>query len=78
MITQKATILCLYDILKKYTDENHILSAEKIREKLKAIYDVDMERRAIYRNIEALRSLGVDIEGYQENREGYCFLNCQK
>lgn len=75
MITQKATILCLYDILKKYTDENHILSAEKIREKLKAIYDVDMERRAIYRNIEALRSLGVDIEGYQENREGYCLLD---
>ena len=32
MITQKATILCLYDVLKKYTDENHILSAEKIRE----------------------------------------------
>ena len=30
MIAQKATILCLYDILKKYTDENHILSAEKI------------------------------------------------
>lgn len=75
MITQKATILCLYDILKKYTDENHILSAEKIRKKLKIIYDVDMERRAIYRNIEALRSFGVDIEGYQENREGYCLLD---
>lgn len=75
MITQKATILCLYNILKKYTDENHILSAEKIREKLKIIYDVDMERRAIYRNIEALRSMGIDIEGYQENREGYYLLD---
>ena len=48
MIAPKATILCLYEILKKYTDESHILSAEKIREKLKSIYDVDMERRAIY------------------------------
>ena len=48
MIASKATILCLYEILKKYTDESHILSAEKIREKLKSIYDVDMERRAIY------------------------------
>ena len=55
MIASKATILCLYEILKKYTDESHILSAEKIREKLKSIYDVDMERRAIYRNIEAFR-----------------------
>ena len=37
MIAPKATILCLYEILKKYTDESHILSAEKIREKLKSI-----------------------------------------
>lgn len=75
MIAQKATILCLYEILKKYTDENHILSAEKIREKLKIIYDVDMERRAIYRNIEALRSMGIEIEGYKDNREGYYLVD---
>lgn len=75
MIAQKATILCLYEILKRYTDENHILSAEKIREKLKIIYDVDMERRAIYRNIDALRSMGIEIEGYQENREGYYLID---
>ena len=75
MIAQKATILCVYEILKMYTDENHILSAEKIREKLKTVYDVDMERRAIYRNIDALRSMGIDIEGYQENREGYYLID---
>lgn len=75
MIASKATILCLYEILKKYTDESHILSAEKIREKLKSIYDVDMERRAIYRNIEALRSMGIEIAGYQDNREGYFLID---
>lgn len=75
MIAQKATILCLYEILKKYSDENHILSAEKIREKLKVIYDVDMERRAVYRNIEALRGMGIEIEGYQDNREGYYLID---
>ena len=32
MIAQKATILCLYEVLKKYSDENHLLSTEKIRE----------------------------------------------
>ena len=58
-----------------YTDETHILSAEKIREKLKTVYDVDMERRAIYRNIDALRSIGIEIEGYQENREGYYLID---
>ncbi len=75
MISQKATILCVYEILKKYSDENHIISAEKIREKLKLIYDVDMERRAIYRNIEALRSMGIEIEGYMDNREGYFLID---
>lgn len=75
MISQKATILCVYEILKKYSDENHMISAEKIREKLKAIYDVDMERRAIYRNIDALRSMGIDIEGYTDNREGYYLID---
>lgn len=75
MISQKATILCVYEILKKYSDENHIISAEKIKEKLKVIYDVDMERRAIYRNIEALRSMGIDIEGYMDNREGYYLID---
>ena len=75
MIPQKATILCIYEILKTYSDENHILSAEKIREKLKKLYDIDMERRAIYRNIDALRSIGIEIEGYQENREGYYLVD---
>lgn len=75
MIVQKATILCIYEILKKYTDENHILSTEKIREKLKKIYDIDMERRAVYRNIDALRSMGIEIEGYQENHEGYYLID---
>lgn len=75
MISQKATILCVYEILKKYSDENHIISAEKIKEKLKVIYDVDMERRAIYRNIEALRSMGIDIEGYMDNRVGYYLID---
>lgn len=75
MISSKATILCVYEILKKYSDENHIISAEKIREKLKLIYDVDMERRAIYRNIDALRSMGVEIEGYLDNREGYYLID---
>lgn len=75
MIAQKATILCIYEILKKYTDENHIMSTEKIREKLKKVYDIDMERRAVYRNIDALRSMGIEIEGYQENREGYYLID---
>jgi len=75
MISQKATIICIYEILKKYSDENHTLTAAQICDKLKKIYDVDMERRAVYRNIDALRSLGIEIEGYVENREGYYLID---
>ena len=34
-----------------------------------------MERRAIYRNIEALRSMGIEIERYRDNREGYYLID---
>ena len=37
MISQKATALCIYEILKTYSDENHVLTTDKIREKLKVI-----------------------------------------
>ncbi len=75
MVAQKATILCVYEVLKNYSDENHIMSADKICERLKTIYDVSMERRAVYRNIEALRSMGIEIEGYRDNREGYYLID---
>jgi len=74
MISQKATILCIYEILKTYSDENHVLTTEKIREKLKILYDVDMERRAVYRNIESLRSIGIEINDYKDNHEGYYLM----
>lgn len=75
MINQKGTVLCIYEILKKYTDENHRITTEEIKKKLKMIYDVDMERRAVYRNIDTLRCMGIEIQGYQENHEGYCLLD---
>ena len=74
MISQKATALCIFEILKKYSDEQHVLTTDKIREKLKVIYDVDMERRAVYRNIEALRSMGIEINDYKDNYEGYYLM----
>lgn len=75
MISQKATILCLFEILKKYSDENHVLTTDDIRKKLKQIYDVDMERRAVYRNVDALRTLGIEIAGYKDNHEGYFLID---
>jgi predicted DNA-binding transcriptional regulator YafY len=71
MLTEKANILCILDILKKYSDPGHILSVSDILKKMKAIYDVKAERRTVYRNIDALIEFGYDISKYDENKEGY-------
>ncbi len=71
MISQKATIYCLYEVLRKYSDPDHVLSVDMIRKRLMEMYHVDMERRSVYRNIKALRELGFEIEGYKNNHEGY-------
>lgn len=71
MITDKANILCVLNILKDYSDESHILNAREINEKLKTIYGKDADRRTVYGSIEALISLGYDISTFEENRTGF-------
>ncbi|HVI39943.1 MAG TPA: WYL domain-containing transcriptional regulator [Anaerovoracaceae bacterium] len=71
MLTEKTNILCILEILKKYSDSDHILSVYDILEKLKLIYDIKADRRTVYRNIDALIELGYDISKYSENKEGY-------
>ena len=75
MLSQKATVLCLLDVLKRFSDEEHPISADKIIEKLKVIYDVDMERRAVYRNISVLNEIGIEVVKYSDNRGGYCLID---
>lgn len=71
MLTEKANILCILEILKKYSDSDHILSLADILHKMKALYDVEADRRTVYRNIDALIEFGYDISKYSENKTGY-------
>jgi predicted DNA-binding transcriptional regulator YafY len=71
MLTEKTYILCVLDILTKYSDPDHILTVKEILEKLKTIYDVSADRRTIYRNVDALIEFGYDISKYEENKTGY-------
>lgn len=71
MLSTKANILCLYDVLKRFSDEDHPISVDRIIEKLHIIYDIDMERRAVYRNISVLGEMGIEVEKCTENRGGY-------
>ena len=75
MLSQKATILCLLDILRRFSDEDHPISAEAISDKLRIIYDVEMERRSVYRNISVLNEMGIEVIKCTDNRGGYCLID---
>lgn len=71
MFTEKTYILCILKILQQYSDSDHILTAKEIMAKLKVIYDIDVDRRTIYRNISYLVEFGYDISTFEENKTGY-------
>lgn len=59
-INQKLKIMYLKDILYKYSDEQHPLSANEIADMLRE-YGVEAERKSIYSDIEMLAEYGLDI-----------------
>ncbi len=71
---QKIKLLYLCDIFKKYTDEEHPLSAGELCEKLAAL-GVTAERKAIYNDIEVLNQYGLDIVNTRMPKNGYFLGN---
>ena len=64
--------LYILNVLKKYSDEEHKLSAVEIQRKVKEIYNVDIDSRTIRRNINLLKfKLEYDISTRDENGQGY-------
>ena len=69
---KNGNILYILNILKKYTDEEHLISIAELQRKIKEIYDVDIDSRTIRRNINLLKEkLNYDISTRQENGKGY-------
>lgn len=68
-------ILYILNVLKKYTDEDHILSRTQICKKIKEIYGTNIERQTFYRDINLLiEKFGFDISTYNDNGRGYYIL----
>ncbi len=59
--THKQKLLYLAKILYEETDEDHILTADKIATRLHE-YGISCERKAIYRDLDTLSAFGMDIE----------------
>ena len=72
---KNGNILYILNILRKYSDEDHILSAKEITNLVKEKYDVDNDDRTIRRNILLLKEkLGYDISTKKENKKGYYLI----
>lgn len=67
---QKLKILYIVDILNRYTDEEHPMTAAAICEKLSS-YGICAERKAIYSDIEMLVHYGYDIIKTRSPHFGY-------
>lgn len=72
---KNGNILYILNILKKYSDEDHILTAKEITNLVKEEYGVDNDDRTIRRNILLLNEkLGYDISTKKENKKGYYLI----
>ena len=68
---QKLKLLYLTKIFLEKTDENHRITTPELIQALGA-YDISVERKTIYTDIENLRTFGLDIIGESEGR-GYSY-----
>lgn len=71
MLTEKAISICLLEVLREYSDSNHILSMGEIIKRINGRYGLTPDRRTIYSALETLVELGYDISMYKENGKGY-------
>ena len=69
---KNGNILYILNILRKYSDEDHMMSASEIQKKIKEIYNVEIDTRTIRRNINLLKyKFDYDISTRDENGKGY-------
>ena len=74
---QKLKLYYLIKILQEKTDEDHGLTMPQIIEQL-AAYDVSADRKSIYDDMEAMRTLGLEVNGEKEGKYFYYKLNTKK
>ena len=67
---QKLKLYYLAKIMTEKTDDEHMITMPEIQEALKA-YDVTADRKSLYDDIEALRTLGIDVIGEKIGRYYY-------
>ena len=47
MLTEKANAICLLEVLKEYSDAEHILPMREIIAKMQSLYGIKIDRRTV-------------------------------
>ena len=71
MLTEKANAICLLEVLKEYSDAEHILPMREIIAKMQSLYGIKIDRRTVYGAVALLIEIGYDISIYEDNGVGY-------
>ena len=72
---KNGNILYILNILKKYSDEDHILSSQDITNLIIEEYGVENDERTIRRNINLLiEKFGYNISTRKDNKKGYYYI----
>jgi predicted DNA-binding transcriptional regulator YafY len=71
MITDRGNTICLLEILKEFSDSEHILTMKEILLKMNLVYGINPDRRTVYSSIALLNDMGYDISDYEDNGKGY-------
>ncbi|MDR0854013.1 MAG: WYL domain-containing protein [Clostridiales Family XIII bacterium] len=66
---KKLNILCILEVLNKYSDADHRLSQKDIIDILKREYDISVDRKAVKRNLMDLIEFGCEIEYSEKSRK---------
>ena len=73
---QRAKLLYLMKILLDKTDEQHPLTMAELISEL-AVFDIHVERKTVYADLEALRQFGLDIETKRDKTTSYYIAHRQ-
>ena len=71
MARKQSNDLLVLQILNKYSDERHYLTASDVIDLIQSEFGLNIERRTIYTTVDVLKEMGYDIETYAENNKGY-------
>lgn len=70
-------LLAIKDILIKYSDDEHPLSSNKIIKLMKEKYNIQCNRKTIYKEVDALVKFGMDINNCRDKKKGV-YLGARK